>query len=178
MKIIDEPVISDVYKYVKNKLQTTEEGSTEYDALKDVCDYIKHSMNIEYGKLNNDKKLISQDALFDIIKNYISSDLNKCVDSPGAWCEHYHINWFYWVSCIHAEQLGRSIGCGLRGDHWVIWNYRPKNKNIKVYSDHVVFNMDSEFKDYDMGWMYKLYLIIKEVVEGNNLKEENICSEA
>jgi hypothetical protein len=45
--------ILDVDKYVKNKLRTTAEGTSAYNVLMDIHDYIKHSMNIAYGEMNN-----------------------------------------------------------------------------------------------------------------------------
>ena len=42
-----------IYQYVKNKLEKTEEGTSAYNALWDVYQFIRVNMNSSYGMMND-----------------------------------------------------------------------------------------------------------------------------
>ena len=49
-----------IYQYVKGKLEKTEEGTSAYDALWDVYQFIKVNMNSSYGISSSDPAHISE----------------------------------------------------------------------------------------------------------------------
>ena len=121
---------------------------------------------------NENKELISQDILYDIIYNYIKPELNKCDDMiSGHWARGSQEGVFYW----HLHNDGaryRFIGSYKRDDHWEIYNdyFEEENVNIKVYSDHIEFIENSKFEDFSRDEMYSLYEFLKDKIFNN--KEE------
>lgn len=49
-----------IYQYIKGKLEKTEEGTSAYNALWDVYEFIRINMNSSYGMMNNDLYIPSQ----------------------------------------------------------------------------------------------------------------------
>lgn len=123
----------------------------------------------------NNKELMSQDELKEIMYNYLKPELDKCKEMNGICRDGSQAGGFCWYLFDGAGVRTRSIGARLCDGYWEILNdlQNSESVNIKVYPDHVEFIEDSKFNDFDHDFMYELCLKIKEFVEGNNIKEEN-----
>jgi hypothetical protein len=124
----------------------------------------------------DNKELMSQEELSDIMFDYIKPELDKCYSSDGFWTYGFPAGAFCWNLVTGVGNRNRIIGSREYKDHLDIHNgayFIEGNVNIKVFEDHVEFIEDSEFNDFDKEFMHGLYLKIKEFVEGNNIKEEN-----
>ena len=125
---------------------------------------------------DENKKLISQEELLDIMFDYIKPELDKCYSSGNLWTNGSEAGAFDWYLYNGVGTHGRAVGSRLYDDnHWIIYNdyYDEKNTNIKVFEDHVEFIEESKFTDFDKEFMRGLYLKIKEFVEGCDIKEDN-----
>ena len=59
-----------IYQYVKNKLEKTEEGTSAYDALWDVYQFIRVNMNSSYGMMND----LSEAQVNQIVKEKLAEE--------------------------------------------------------------------------------------------------------
>ena len=124
---------------------------------------------------NNNKELMSQDELHDIMYNYLKPELNKCKEMGGVWADSSNAGGFYWNLGIGVGYRARISSSRLCINHWKIYNntHKEENVNIKIFNDHVEFIEDSKFTDFDRDFMYGLYFKIKEYVEGCNNEDTN-----
>ena len=124
----------------------------------------------EVNEMSNNKGLISKDELKDIIYQYIKPELDKLESMGGSLAYGSQPDTFFWILRNGIGPCGRSISSYLCYDHWEIFNdyYKEENRTIKIYPDHVEFNEDSKFTDFDKEFMRGLYDKIKEYIEYNN----------
>ena len=59
-----------IYQYVKGKLEKTEEGTSAYDALWDVYQFIRVNMNSSYGMMND----LSEAQVNQIVKEKLAEE--------------------------------------------------------------------------------------------------------
>ena len=59
-----------IYQYVKNKLEKTEKGTSAYDALWDVYQFIRVNMNSSYGMMND----LSEAQVNQIVKEKLAEE--------------------------------------------------------------------------------------------------------
>lgn len=52
-----------IYKYVRNKLDKTKEGTAAYDALWDVYHFIRINMNSSYGMMGDEMSIPEKEEL-------------------------------------------------------------------------------------------------------------------
>ena len=125
--------------------------------------------------MNEIKKLINQIDLYATVFDYIKPGLDNHKYLGKYWSFGTREDAFDLALSEGVGYRHHIIGACLIDNYWEIYNnyHVDKNVNIKVFNARVEFIEDSEFKDFNKEYMYKLYLIIKEVVEGANIKEEN-----
>lgn len=61
-----------IYKYVRNKLDKTEEGTAAYDALWDVYHFIRINMNSSYGMMGDEMNITEKEE-----REKLTNDLKK-----------------------------------------------------------------------------------------------------
>lgn len=59
-----------IHQYVKNKLEKTEKGTSAYDALWDVYQFIRVNMNSSYGMMND----LSEAQVNQIVKEKLAEE--------------------------------------------------------------------------------------------------------
>ena len=52
-----------IYQYVKNKLEKTDKGTSAYDALWDVYQFIRVNMNSSYGMMSGETSITEKEVL-------------------------------------------------------------------------------------------------------------------
>ncbi len=121
----------------------------------------------------NNKKLISQSELHDIMFACIKPKLDKCKEAGGGWWDESNNVILCWN--LHRNGIdGEDHYYFIRAyeffhREWTIHTdgYGDKNNNIKIYPNNVEFVEDSKFDYFDKELMHCLYKKIKEVVEGD-----------
>lgn len=161
---------------------TRDEMYSLYKFLKErIFDIKFYFTEIEKNEDENVKnnKLISQEDLCSLVGEHIlpiishhGGVLISGDDGTFIQCDNVDFVWFLRNSVKVWKYAGFAR---LIDDHWAIYtdryNKENLNVNIKIYKDHIEFNNNSKFEDFDKEYMYGLYEKIKEYVEGN--KEEN-----
>ena len=64
-----------IYQYVKNKLEKTKEGTAAYDALWDVCQFIRVNMNSSYGMMGGEMNITEKEE-----REKLTNDLKKLAE--------------------------------------------------------------------------------------------------
>ena len=62
-----------IYQYVKNKLEKTNEGTSAYNALWDVYQFIRVNVNSSYGMMND----LSEAQVNQIVKELVEDVKNE-----------------------------------------------------------------------------------------------------
>lgn len=124
----------------------------------------------------DNKGLISQDKLCDIMGNHLKQELDECEETGGSWRYGSLSSVFSWKLYDSLGYLNRHIAARLCDDQWEIYNnyYDDKDVNIKVFEDHVEFIEESDFDDFSKDFMRGLYEKIKEYVDKKLISKDEL----
>ena len=65
-----------IYKYIKNKLEKTEEGTAAYDALWDVYHFIRINMNASYGMMTDEMSIPKKEELEKLVEEMKNENIH------------------------------------------------------------------------------------------------------
>lgn len=138
-------------------------------------DVPKNWMETNVKENNIDKPLIDEKELYCIIHEYLESELEK-YENLGYWrCGSYD-GLFCWILSSDSSCSTACIGFRIVKENDTVIGYKVWNTystdaaffNIDISKDGIKFIEDSEFKDFDRDFMYHLYEIIRDKIEGEN----------